>query len=130
MNEEKLPIEAELEQTNPDEEIQQPLTDESNSETPVEEQPVDPLSDIIKKQPYHERYYLKYRGGKRTAELDLQGTKEFLQGIGFDGGELLQARKGKDHLEAFQSSEQNKKNQDAYYGKSPLQLQEESDPLQ
>lgn len=57
--------------------------------------------------PYHERYYLKYREGKRTTDLDLSGTKEFLQNIGFDGGELRQARKGNIQSDGFE----NKKNQ-------------------
>jgi len=51
--------------------------------------------------PYHERYYLKYRGGKRCAPLDLEGTKAFLHGLGFDGGELRQAREGKNRAEDF-----------------------------
>ncbi len=45
--------------------------------------------------PYHERYYLRYNEGKRSTELDLNGTLGFLQGLGFDGGELYQARNGK-----------------------------------
>ena len=31
---------------------------------------------------YKDRYYLRYCGGKRTAPLDLSGTKAFLQGAG------------------------------------------------
>ncbi len=55
--------------------------------------------------PYHERYYLKYREGKRSTRLDLEGTKGFLQNIGFDGGELRQAREGKDRAESFRSTD-------------------------
>ena len=61
--------------------------------------------------PYHERYYLKYHNGKRICSLDFDGTKVFLKEIGFDGGELLQARKGKEQSEIFQGMEKNKKNQ-------------------
>ncbi len=57
--------------------------------------------------PYHERYYLRYREGKRSIPLDLSGTKAFLQGIGFDGGELRQARKGKNSAENFRNSDKN-----------------------
>ncbi len=45
--------------------------------------------------PYHETYYLRYGEGKRTTPQDIDGTKAFLQLLGFDGGELRQARKGK-----------------------------------
>lgn len=47
------------------------------------------------KLPYHERYYLLYGAAGPRTELDLQGTKAFLQNMGFDGGELRQARYGK-----------------------------------
>ena len=61
--------------------------------------------------PYHERYYLKYREGKRSTPLDLEGTKSFLQTIGFDGGELKQAREGKHYAENLLNADKNKKNQ-------------------
>ncbi len=61
--------------------------------------------------PYHERYYLRYREGKRSTALDLEGTKSFLQNIGFDGGELRQAREGKDCAEKLRNADKNKKNQ-------------------
>ena len=61
--------------------------------------------------PYHERYYLKYREGKRNTALDLEGTKTFLQEIGFDGGELRQARKGKTCAENLRNADKNKNNQ-------------------
>lgn len=60
--------------------------------------------------PYHESYYLRYRDGKRCAEQDLEGTKSFLQDIGFDGGELRQARERKDCAETFKNVD-NKGNQ-------------------
>lgn len=64
-----------------------------------------------KSAPYHERYYLKYHSGKRSAPLDLKGTKAFLQGLGFDGGELRQAREGKNCAEDYRNADKNKNNQ-------------------
>ena len=61
--------------------------------------------------PYHERYYLKYREGKRSTALDLDGTISFLQELGFDGGELRNAREGKDCAESFRNADKNKNNQ-------------------
>ncbi len=65
----------------------------------------------IESVPYHERYYLKYREGKRNTALDLEGTKSFLQEIGFDGGELRQAREGKNCAENLRNIDKNKTNQ-------------------
>ena len=79
---------------------------------PSAEQQEEPAADPVPKVvPYHERYYLRYREGKRTTELDLAGTKSFLQGIGFDGGELKQAREGKDWAEQLRQIDKNKNNQ-------------------
>lgn len=61
--------------------------------------------------PYHERYYLRYHDSKRNAPLDLEGTKAFLDSIGFNGGELKQARDGKKNAEIFKSVDKNKNNQ-------------------
>lgn len=61
--------------------------------------------------PYHERYYLKYRGGKRSTPLDLDGTSAFLQALGFDGGELRQAREGKNCAENYRNADNNKNTQ-------------------
>lgn len=61
--------------------------------------------------PYHERYYLKYRQGLQTAPMDLEGTRELLQKMGFDGGELRQARLGKDCAETFRNANGNKNGQ-------------------
>jgi len=58
---------------------------------------------------YHDRYYLKYHEGKRTQALDLNGTRDFLKTIGFDGGELRQARKGEVCSDSVWNSD--KKNQ-------------------
>ena len=92
------------------------IPEEADEELPVAPQPEnqdEPLSleeavasDTIPEiAPYHERYYLRYCGGARTEELDLEGTKNFLQDLGFDGGELRQAREGKDRAENFRSAD-------------------------
>lgn len=54
--------------------------------------------------PYYERFYLKYRDGKRSAAMDLDGTRVFLQSIGFDGGELRRAREGKHRAEQLRDA--------------------------
>lgn len=72
------------------------------------------MSEETKPAPYHERYYLKYRDGKRNAELDLSGTKAFLQGIGFDGGELRQARERKNCAESLRNAEKSNKGNQMY----------------
>ena len=75
-------------------------------EIPFEEISSPPEFETV---PYHERYYLKYREGKRNTALDLEGTKSFLQEIGFDGGELRQARDEKNCAENLRNAE-NKSN--------------------
>lgn len=72
---------------------------------------MDPVAKIQEKEPYYKRYYLKYHNGERTTPLEIEGTKAFLQTIGFDGGELRQARHGKDQSKAFKLADQGKKNQ-------------------
>lgn len=61
--------------------------------------------------PYHEKYYLRYGEGKRNVSLDLEGTKAFLQEMGFDGGELRKAREGKDCAKNLHNPERNTLNQ-------------------
>ena len=61
--------------------------------------------------PYHERYYLRYREGKRSVPLDLDGTRAFLKTLGFDGGELRQAREGKHSAENFRNADRNRNDQ-------------------
>ena len=98
----------------------EPVTDgEATEEVPTEEgeAPVEEAEEAVAEPPevteipYHERYYLKYREGKRTSALDLDGTKAFLQELGFDGGELRQAREGKKRSEDFQAGDKSKNNQ-------------------
>lgn len=113
MNEESIQMNEELQQ---DTDVQEQLTQEEPAEALSEEQvsekqEKDSLAEIMKKSPYHERYYLQYCGGKRTIAMDLEGTKSFLATIGFDGGELRQARVGKGQSEIFQNLDKNKKNQ-------------------
>lgn len=84
------------------------VSTENENEAPAEQPSSTPE---IKSVPYHERYYLKYREGKRNTALDLDGTKSFLQEIGFDGGELRQAREGKNCAESLRNTDKNKNNQ-------------------
>ena len=58
---------------------------------------------------YSENYYLLY-GNKEKKYLDLDGTRRFLDILGFDGGELRQARKGKDAFQIYNGSEEDNKN--------------------
>lgn len=126
MNEDNNQFENELQDDNIQLELSQeetvqeePASEETileegpQEEVPQEEIPreVDPLEEIMKKSPYHERYYLQYCGGKRTSPIDLEGTRSFLQTLGFDGGELRQAREGKGQSEVFQKSDKTRKNQ-------------------
>ena len=128
------PVEVVLVEDQPLEEVEVEETAEvqPQEETPAEEtsEPVDSVQEASAEEapaeetaqmgvsggyspllPYHERYYLRYREGKRTTELDLCGTKNFLQGIGFDGGELRQAREGKDQAERLRHVDKNRNNQ-------------------
>ena len=62
--------------------------EEETSET-VEEEPKDPSL-------YHNRYYLLYGDDHEPEHFDTKGTIGFLESIGITGGELGQARRGKD----------------------------------
>lgn len=89
-----------------------PAEEAPAEEAPAEEAPAEGApAEESGKIPYHERYYLRYREGKRSQPQDLEGTKTFLQGIGFDGGELRQAREGKHFAENFRNADKNKNNQ-------------------
>lgn len=59
--------------------------------------------DLTIKKPYHERYYLLYNNAKVSTNLDLKSTSKFLQDIGYNGGELQQARYGQDIAENFRN---------------------------
>ena len=100
--------EAEEQSEEPNEDV--PAEEEAaQEESAVEEEA--PVSAETKEIPYHERFYLKYREGKRSTPLDLEGTRAFLQEIGFDGGELRQAREGKNCAEGYRNADKNKNNQ-------------------
>ena len=113
------PASEETEATEP--EAETPAEATAEAETPAEEEAPKSEADAQPEEasfspepktlPYHERYYLKYREGKRNTALDLEGTKNFLQEIGFDGGELRQAREGKNFAENFRDADGNKNNQ-------------------
>ena len=95
-------------------------SEEPNEDVPAEEEAAQEKSAVEEEAPaatettaipYHERFYLKYREGKRSTPLDLGGTRAFLQEIGFDGGELRQAREGKNCAEGYRNADKNKNNQ-------------------
>ena len=89
-----------------------PQQEQPDTQAVLAEAEADETSSLLpEKKPYHERYYLRYREGKRTVPLDLAGTKAFLQEIGIDGGELRQAREGKNKAECYRNGEKNKNNQ-------------------
>ena len=103
------PVAEKVDETTPEtEEVVEESSTENETEAPTEELSSLPKIDAV---PYHERYYLKYREGKRNTVLDLDGTKSFLQEIGFDGGELRQAREGKNCAENMRNTDKNKNNQ-------------------
>lgn len=103
------PVAEKVDETTPEtEEVVEESSTENETEAPTEELSSLPEIDAV---PYHERYYLKYREGKRNTVLDLDGTKSFLQEIGFDGGELRQAREGKNCAENMRNTDKNKNNQ-------------------
>ena len=102
-------VTEEVDETTPEtEDVVEEVSTENENEAPVEQPSSAPESESV---PYHERYYLKYREGKRNTALDLDGTKSFLQEIGFDGGELKQAREGKNCAENLRNTDKNKNNQ-------------------
>ena len=122
MSEENKLFEEELKQDEPTEQVTEevdettPETEDAVEEESTENQTEAPIEELssppeVESVPYHERYYLKYREGKRNTALDLDGTKSFLQEIGFDGGELRQAREGKNCAESLRNTDKNKNNQ-------------------
>lgn len=77
----------------------------SNEVQTLIEESVEGIKEILPEEitnPYHQRYYLRYGEGEKTTPLDLKGTKAFLEQMGFDGGELKQARSGKDTSKKLQ----------------------------
>ena len=81
-------------------------------ENDVQEEPkTEDVRNALSRLPYHERYYLKYCGGITNTSLDPGGTKAFLQGIGFNGGELRQAREGKEQADSFRNRDKSRNTQ-------------------
>ena len=76
----------------PEEEVPE---EEQSEEAPAEEQPEEeaPPKDLTR---YHNRYYLLYGDDHEPARFDTKGTIGFLESIGVTGGELGQARRGKE----------------------------------
>lgn len=87
---------------------EEPLHGGKTPETSAAELPSVPVAAVP---PYHERYYLKYREGKRCTAMDLDETRAFLRSAGFDGGELRRAREGKNCAEEFRNTGKNRNNQ-------------------
>ena len=112
MNENEVFFEEEKEKTPVTPDSQEGSTPESASaKNPQDAFNTEAPLVQTEKAPYHERYYLKYREGKRSVPLDLDGTKNFLQTLGFDGGELRQAREGTSLAEEFRVADTGKGNQ-------------------
>ncbi len=82
----------------------EPVDTKETTEQPIEQDPSRPKK-------YHERYYLLYGDGNTKTKLDIKGTAAFLQQIGFDGGELAQARKGESKSEQYQKFTENRNTQ-------------------
>lgn len=51
---------------------------------------------VLIRKPYHERFYLLYGGTQVPAQIEIEGTHSYLEGLGFGGNELKQARDGRD----------------------------------
>lgn len=108
MNDENILLteDTELQENIPEE---NPSGSESEEVLDACEEKQETKDSLIKKLPYHERYYLRYHNGNRCAQMDIDGTRGFLKGIGFDGGELRQAREGKNFAEEFKENENSQK---------------------
>ena len=55
-----------------------------------------PAGAVPARRPYHLRYFLLYGGTQVPPTLDLPGTLDYLEALGFGNSELRQARAGKD----------------------------------
>ena len=95
MSENKVLNEELIEEDVPSTEETKLESDVNNeTETTAKPQP----TDTVVSNAYSENYYLLY-GNKEKNYLDLDGTRELLGALGFDGGELRQARKGNDSFQ-------------------------------
>lgn len=109
-SQEEYPVEETGVESNSAQALDKEPSVEEETQISIAEEQMKSLPDT-KVLPYHERYYLRYREGKRSTALDLDGTKALLQEIGFDGGELRQAREGKNCAESFRNADSKKNNQ-------------------
>lgn len=85
----------------------QEVTPEINNEAEPADVSVSP--EEKKGNAYSESYYLLY-GNKEKKYLDLESTGKFLATLGFDGGELKQARKGRTAFHTYKDTEDGQKN--------------------
>lgn len=104
MNEENSLFQETMQQEAPSQSAEAPREETAAEKTGA-------TSPDTKVLPYHERYYLRYREGQRSAPLDLAGARSFLQRAGFDGGELRQARERKDCAEQFRNADKSAEHQ-------------------
>ena len=104
MNEENSLFQETMQQEAPSQSVEAPREETAAEKTGA-------ASPDTKVLPYHERYYLRYREGQRSAPLDLAGARSFLQRAGFDGGELRQARERKDCAEQFRNADKSAEHQ-------------------
>lgn len=104
MNEENSLFQETMQQEAPSQSAEAPREETAAEKTGA-------ASPDTKVLPYHERYYLRYREGQRSAPLDLAGARSFLQRAGFDGGELRQARERKDCAEQFRNADKSAEHQ-------------------
>ena len=110
-------VDGESEEAAP-EDITVTETEAATNEEPEQGDEVDKFGKR-KEKPYHKRYYLLYGRKEEAPEMDYKGTASFLRKIGFDGGELRQARLGKEYSENIRLQEQkdNTSTYCAYCGK-------------
>jgi Uncharacterized protein conserved in bacteria len=78
-------------------------TEEQSEEKPKAVKERDSFGRKLPK-PYYKRAYLLYGSDEASQPLDLAGTKEFLLGMGYDGGEMYRARQGKNYAEAIKAA--------------------------
>ncbi len=80
------------------------VPNDANDTLEFEPEQVQTVGEGIKleRKPYHQRYYLLYGGQQVPQQLDLAATRAFLEGCGFAGGPMKQARVGKDVAETLE----------------------------
>ena len=101
-SESEVPVQEQDADVNAEEAAAAEADASAQEEAAPAEEPSEQPSGVVY---YHDRYYLRYHEGKRTSPMDLQGTRSFLQTIGFDGGALRQAREGTGYSEIFRNAE-------------------------